>query len=169
MALHIDLVKQARKLAMQERGRPLQASLRRSVSTSYYALYHLLVNDAVRRMIPGKERDALRACLARAFGHAEMRKVAQQFANRNISPKLVPGLNGETVQRKLERFSVMFMDLQQARHEADYDIARKFTRREALEFVDRAGRAVADWRKVRQSVQAHTFLVGLLSFGNMRV
>jgi len=106
--------------------------------------------------------------LARAFDHREMRIVAQQFSNKNLSPKLEPSLKGKTLQKRIVRFSGTFIDLQQARHEADYDIARRFTRREALEFVERAEKAVSDWGKVQQSLQAHTFLVGMLALKHMR-
>ena len=51
MNLHNELLRQARHLATKEPRRPLQASLRRAVSAAYYALYHLLVDDAVRRMV----------------------------------------------------------------------------------------------------------------------
>lgn len=168
MTLHADLIAQARHLATLEPRRPSQASLRRAVSASYYALYHLLVDAAVRRIAPGEDRDALRACLARAFDHNQMRIVAQQFSNRNLSPKLEPSLKGKPLQKRIVRFSGTFIDLQQARHEADYDVARQFTRREALEFVGRAEKAVSDWGKVQKSLQAHTFLVGMLALQHMR-
>ena len=51
MSLHGDLLRQARHLAAKEPRRPLQASLRRAVSAAYYSLFHLLVDEAVNRMI----------------------------------------------------------------------------------------------------------------------
>ena len=121
MSLHDDLLGQARQLAVKEPKRPLQASLRRAVSTSYYGLFHLLVHDATGRMFPGRERAALRNCMARAFVHGDMKRVAQQFSNDNVSPKLAPGLNGQPLQPELIGVATAFVDLQQARHEADYD------------------------------------------------
>ena len=168
MTLHEGLIEQARQLATQEHRRPSQVSLRRSVSASYYALFHLLVDAATRRIIRGDNRSALRACLARAFGHSNMKTVAQKFAENNVPPKLAPGLNGKPLQKRIIQIARTFVDLQQARHEADYDIARQFTRREALELAGRAGRAVLHWEKVQGTVQADTFLVGLLAFNNMR-
>ena len=161
VSLHADLLKQAKLLAGKEPRRPLQASLRRAVSASYYALFHLLVDEATKRMLSGRNRDALRDCLARAFSHDVMKQVAQQFSSNGLSPKLIPGLNGQTLQPQL-------VDLQQARHEADYDRARRFTRREVLDLVDQAEQAFADWKVVRKSIQADTFLAGLLAFRNMR-
>ena len=41
-----DLLEQAKHLANREKKRPRQASLRRAVSTAYYALFHLLIHEA---------------------------------------------------------------------------------------------------------------------------
>ena len=168
VSLHADLLKQAKLFAGKEPRRPLQASLRRAVSASYYALFHLLVDEATKRMLSGRNRDALRDCLARAFSHDVMKQVAQQFSSNGLSPKLIPGLNGQTLQPQLVGIASSFVDLQQARHEADYDRARRFTRREVLDLVDQAEQAFADWKVVRKSIQADTFLAGLLAFRNMR-
>ena len=168
MSLHADLLVQARQLALKEPKRPRQASLRRAVSSAYYALFHLLVDEAVARMIPGRDRAALRDCLARAFSHATMRAVARQFAGASVSEKLMPGLNGQPRQPELVALARAFVELQQARHEADYNRAHRVTRREVLYMVNLAERAFADWRLVRRTPQADTFLTGLLAFGIMR-
>ena len=169
VSLHDDLLGQARQLAVKEPKRPLQASLRRAASASYYAVFHLLVDEASKRMFPGHDRASLRHCLARAFVHGDMKKVAQQFSNDGVSPKLSPGLNGQALQPELVGVATAFVELQQARHEADYDVARRFTRREVLDLLEGAEQAFTDWRHVRKSVQADTFLAGLLAFGNMRI
>ncbi len=49
MALAQDLLEQAQHLAVYEGSNPSQAALRRSISTAYYALFHLLVEDAAQR------------------------------------------------------------------------------------------------------------------------
>ena len=97
-----------------------------------------------------------------------MKRVARQFAGGQVSPKLSRGLNGEAVQPELARVAATFVDLQQARHEADYDTTRRFVRQDVIDLVDRAEQAFADWNTVRRSIQADVFLAGLLAFGNMR-
>ena len=47
VSLPRDLLAQARLLATKESSRPKQASLRHAISAAYYALFHLLVTDAV--------------------------------------------------------------------------------------------------------------------------
>ncbi len=67
MNLHAELLKQAHFLARKEPKKPTQASLRRSVSASYYALFHLLVDEATRLMLSGNVRGSLRDSLAHDF------------------------------------------------------------------------------------------------------
>lgn len=157
MSLHGDLLAQARHLSRAEPRRPKQASLRRAISASYYALYHLLVSEATACMFSGNARAPLRGRVARAFVHATMKDVARQFANDKVSTKLVPRLNGLPLQDEIVRVAGSFLVLQEARHDADYDAARL----DALSSVDIAERAFADWPRVRRTVQADTFLAGL--------
>ena len=98
-----------------------------------------------------------------------MKRVALQFAGQNLSPRLSPGLNGLALQDELVRVAAAFVDLQQHRHDADYNMGRQFTRIEALNIVGAAERAFVDWRAVRNSAQADTFLVGLLTFEKIRL
>lgn len=168
MSLPKELLEQAKLLATKEARRPKQASLRRAVSASYYALFHLLVDEASRRLVGGaKNRVALRTCLGRAFSHGTMKTVARQFAASDVSKRLRPGLNGQPVQEELVRVARAFVGLQQHRHEADYDLGRRFTRVETLSIASDAKRAFADWQLVRGSPQADTFLVGLLTYDRM--
>ncbi len=168
MSLHRDLLAQAWQLASAEPRRPKQASLRRAVSASYYALYHLLVSEATRRMFAGNDRAGLRGSIARAFVHGTMKEVARQFSTGTISPKLRTGLNGQPLQAEIVRVADGFIHLQEARHAADYDTARPLKRGEALVSVRIAERAFEDWRRVRKSAQADSFLAGLLVFSHMR-
>ena len=48
MAFHQDLLKQAIQLARNESRKPKQASLRRAVSTAYYALFHFLIYETCK-------------------------------------------------------------------------------------------------------------------------
>ncbi len=167
MTLQADLLKQARFLAVKEPRRPSQASLRRAVSATYYALFHLLVDEATRLMLSGRPRGPLRDCLARAFSHSAMKQAANQFAQRRVSRKLSRGFDGRPIQPGLTDVAQTFVELQAARHRADYDRARRFTRGETLDLIESAERAFRDWRDVRGTLQADTFLTALLAYRQM--
>ena len=168
VSLAADLLRQAEQLAKHERRRPRQASLRRAISTAYYALFHLLIDDATNRLLPGNERTQLRYCLARAFSHVDMKNAAQGFAQNNLSPRVAAGLNGLPLPPALTLVASVFIDLQQARHEADYNTSRSFTRQEALDLIEQVREAFSRWRQIRKTLQADTFLVALLAQRHMR-
>lgn len=67
------------------------------------------------------------------------------------------------------RVAATFVDLQQHRHDADYNMGQQFTRIEVLNIVSAAERAFVDWGAVRNSPQADTFIVGLLTFEKIRL
>jgi hypothetical protein len=69
MAFAADLLEQAYHLANLESGEPKQASLRRAVSTAYYALFHLLIDEAVGNWGVARQR----SILARTFDHGKMK------------------------------------------------------------------------------------------------
>ena len=168
MTLHADLLKQASLLATREPKRPSQASLRRAVSAAYYALFHLLVHDATRLMLRGNARAPIRHTLGRAFRHSTMKTVAQRFATSTPPTKLERALNAQPIQPALADVATTFGDLQQARHEADYDLGRRFSRAEVLHLIDRTEQAFDNWHAVRGSIQAEAFLTGLLAYNNFQ-
>lgn len=75
MPFHDELLKQASSLLAWDDS---EAGARRAVSAGYYALFHLLVTEAVERMIPS-EPAGLRIQARRAFTHANMLTVCDQF------------------------------------------------------------------------------------------
>ncbi len=94
-----------------------------------------------------------------------MKKVAQQFANANVAPRLSPG---QSLQPELRKVAETFVDLQEARHEADYNTAWRATRPDTVGVIEQTEQAFSAWRTVRRTVQADTFLVGLLAYNQMR-
>ena len=54
-----DLLEQAYDLAQKEPANPKQASLRRAVSTAYYSLFHLLIDEAVSKWAVERHRRIL--------------------------------------------------------------------------------------------------------------
>ena len=169
MTLHTDLLTQARFLARKEPKKPSQASLRRAVSAAYYALFHLLVDEATKLMFPGRPRGPLRRVVSRAFRHTTMRSVARQFATPGPPARLDRAIPAEPIEPALVDLAKAFEELQQARHEADYDLARPFTRSEVLLLIDLSERAFRNWRTVRRTPQADAFLAGLLAYDNIHV
>lgn len=167
MAFCLDLLEQAVTLASLDSRRPKQANLKRGVSAAYYALFHLLLDDATQLMISGKEQKPLRDVLRRAFQHGDMRQVAEQFAAGKTPEKLKAVLVAPP-SSDLQFVSKTFIDLQQARHEADYAVFEPITRSDALTLIRRAEQAIHRWSQVRNTPEGKSFLVSLLVLRNIR-
>jgi hypothetical protein len=72
-----------------------------------------------------------------------MAEACQRLLKLKARPVLMISLLGAAaLPSDLERVAEAFVALQQARHQADYDLARRFTRTEALDLVDLADGAV---------------------------
>ena len=73
MAFADDLLEQAYHLASREKENVSQASLRRAVSTAYFALFHLLIDEAVSNWAVERQRGAI----GRTFEHKAMKNVCE--------------------------------------------------------------------------------------------
>jgi hypothetical protein len=158
MSLHTDLLAQAEHLARLEPRRPRQASLRRAVSTAYYALFHLLIHEATATLIAVP---AVRGRFSRAFDHGDMKSASKAFANPQPN-QLADLTGGVQVPADLQAIAATFVALQEARHEADYNVRRSFTRLEVVNLVNRAGQAFQLWRPLRTDPAARMYLAALL-------
>jgi len=168
LAHHQDLLEQASHLAMWESKRPKQASLWRAVSAAYYALFHLLVSDSARLLSPTQPVE-LRTLAGRAFDHRQMRNVCAGFVQGNAGQpgnKSIPLLRRRVLNLPLDPALVAvleaFVDLQEARHQADYDLARTWNRLDVLRHVGVARQAFADWATVRRTPNAAVFAAAML-------
>jgi hypothetical protein len=117
--LHDELLDQARHLATREPKKPRQASLRRAISSAYYALFHLLLYEATHLLFPGTPV-GLRERASRAFSHGEAKSVCAEWAKGNG----VDGLTTDPIENGLQNVAAALVDLQELRHKADYDFDR---------------------------------------------
>jgi hypothetical protein len=153
MAFAEDLLEQAYHLARRERTKPRQGSLRRAVSTAYYALFNLLIREATGNW----KGNAQRARLARAFEHGKMRRASDGVVHLKF-----PGQDKQTV-ADLKKVAAAFASLQEARHIADYDGSRKWSRTDALRTVNQAAATFRIWHTIRNERIAVDFLLSLLT------
>ena len=161
MALHDDLLEQAAHLALLDRtGPPRQANLRRAVSSAYYAVFHLLIAESVA-LLPARPA-ALRFQASRAFAHDEMKRVCAGIASGSPEKATASILSPAAFSAVLKTVAQAFSDLQDARHQADYDVSLRFSRTETLTLCLRARQAFVAWKAVRASDEAKVFLMALL-------
>ncbi len=170
MSLAYDLLKQAEELANFEPRRPKQASLRRAVSAAYYALFHLLIDDAASALSPSAPA-ALQKVVRRLFQHGAMKSACKDFFHANnvklrkqksILPPAVETMLEFPLEADLVTVLTAFVDLQEARHKADYDLLDTWSRQEARNNIQAAREAFVAWSKIRKSPNAAVFMTALL-------
>ena len=159
MALPRDLLDQAVQLLSHETKKPKQASLRRSVSTAYYALFHLLVSESVRTMAPASPKN-IGLQMQRAFDHGTMKRVCKGFSGGTL-PDAIQHLQSGPIEPDLRKVARIFVDLQEERHTADYDLVHTFTKQGATDNVAKVKEAFAIWRTINKLPNTTLFLVAL--------
>jgi uncharacterized protein (UPF0332 family) len=151
MSLAQDLLEQAQHLAKRDGLEPRQASLRRAVSTAYYALFHLLIDEAVSNWAVVHQRNKL----ARSFDHGSMKRVCVDYVRTFYSA-------GEPASEfLLKNVAETFSELQLRRHTADYDNSHIWTTTSAQEWIDRTKVAFDSWDAIRTQDESQDFLLSL--------
>lgn len=165
MSLADDLLELAKKSVNYSKSDLLDARLRRSISTGYYAVFHLLLESGSAKLAG---HAGVRQLVSRAYSHGDMQQAAKGFQSQVLPAKLSApfGAVPPVVPPEITNVAKVFVTLQEARHEADYNLSRRFTRAEAQQLVSRADQAFADWRAVTAN-PAHSevrdlFLAALL-------
>jgi hypothetical protein len=154
----------AQDLAKLDPRKPRQATLRRAVSTAYYAVFHHLVQEASSAML-GSRRE-MKEAGTRWFSHSAMATTCNLFVGPAVQGVLANNrsLAGIPVSAALQDVAHSFGDLQQARHEADYDTSsRRFTRQRTWQLVDQAERVFKDWETAASDPWRPVFLLFLLT------
>jgi uncharacterized protein (UPF0332 family) len=156
MGLAEDLLEQADHLATYEGPCSSQAGLRRAVSTAYYALFHLLLEDASQRWQGSWEA---RTGVERGFQHGSMKNISVQFCK----PAWLDWHgNQQQVPPELQYVARVFVDLQEDRLTADYDNHERWSLTEVQEALVAARAAFEKWRSVRSDPMAGNYLLAML-------
>lgn len=152
MAFADDLLNQAYQLvALDHTDPPKQANLRRAVSTAYYALFHLLIDETVGNWGIARQRSVL----ARTFTHRAMKHVCEDHVRSFYIAKQ------PRAGTKLKDVAQTFSELQQKRETADYDNSFLWTHVSAESWLDKASVTFEDWRDIRGEEESQDFLLAL--------
>jgi len=156
MAYSDDLIGHANFLVdLNVPNDPKQVDLRRAVSAAYYALFHLLTSEAAQNW----KHDRHQARFARIFDHGQMKKTCSSITASQQPPSDPAKL---AVFDKLKVVAESFVNLQQSRHDADYDNSRVWSRTQAYEEIVKAEAAIAAWATIREEEMAQDYLYDLL-------
>jgi hypothetical protein len=126
-----------------------------SVRQPTCGLFHLLIFEACLNW----SNDVSRPGLARMFDHGVMKKVSKKITDAGKTPFV-----GEdpVIVDKLRSFAGLFVQRQEQRHEADYNIKDAWSLTQSLEEILAVNRAFATWREIRTEKISQYYLVSLL-------
>jgi len=122
---------------------------RRAVSAAYYALFHRITDRAAGMIAPNVPSE-INHRIIRWFEHAEMKKVCGRFTQAKLDQPL-RDLIGDTASFDLQKVASSFIELQEARHSADYDLGYSLTTEEACRFIRVAVVAMGSWDQIADS------------------
>jgi hypothetical protein len=132
--------------------------LRRSTSASYYAVFHALALALAEQLVPLATADD-RYRLARSVDHARVADVCRWVVGegegkQHVRP-IVRRLRDSTDLVDLAR---VFLELQQARHDADYDHLAEVLEVATMAHHRQAVQALGIVERVRQTSDGQEFL-----------
>lgn len=163
MSQHEDLLEQALSLATIDAKKPKQVNLRRAISSAYYAVFHLLVDEACRIQFGTQHNDTpFRHVLGRAFAHGVMKDACKSFGGGTLKKGVAKGLPaGFTVPAEIRELADTFVDLQDNRHLADYDLTERFKRSDVLVLIAEVRNQIENFRNLVPSNEKRFFLACL--------
>lgn len=136
-----------------------EANVRRAVSSAYYALFHLLIRDAIANWRHADHHSRL----VRTFDHNVMKNASITLLKElGRTSAQETGDDVQSVRSNLLLVAQSFVDLQQARHKADYNIAGPFAPIDAAVEVAQARLAFTKWAEISQEPAAQGYLYSLL-------
>jgi uncharacterized protein (UPF0332 family) len=158
-----DLLEQAVRLAKLDAKKPKQANLRRAISSAYYALFHLLVDEACRVQVGAQHNQApYRQVLGRAFVHTVMKEACKSFGGGTLKKGVAKGLPARfAVPGEIRDLAWTFVDLQEWRHVADYDLTERFKRSDVLSLINEVERRLQAFTRLASSDEKRFFLACL--------
>ena len=156
-AFDAELLKAARQLLTRrsgQKGKLPSARVRRSISTSYYALFHFLIEEAGKKLI-GSQNDLRRRrrVFARSFTHKGVKLALDKVRGANVDQSVVDFLEASIHPRVsvpsprfVRGMAAAFLDAQAKREIADYDLNESLSEQDARLLYTRVRRAIANWR-----------------------
>ncbi len=181
VAFDAELLASAKLLlrrARGERGRLSRARVRRSISTAYYSLFHFLLDEATLTLVGERAtRARRRRILARTLSHrgtlSALNKFKGEFVAADIAEFVRRGSGTGPVPSPLfaRIFAKTFEDALNKRHDADYDLNKVLTERDARTIIERVETAMSVWQAAsgaRDSDNKRVLSILLLLQGKLR-
>ena len=147
MGLADQLFEDAEFLAEKGITDQRQTLMRRSISTAYYAAFHLFIEDFVEHW----EFPDQRARLGRMFGHSKMCTGLTPQDRKNPTP----------AEQALQDVITAFSQLQKDRERADYDSGWRLVETDVRNAIRLSEDVFAKWREIKDENIARRHLLSM--------
>lgn len=107
----LDLIETARGLVNLNQKNPTKANLNRAQSTAYYAMFHALCLNCADTWVGSTESDRNQPAWLQVY----------RAPNHSIAKNKCKSKEMSRFSESIQDFASKFVDLQEKRHEADYD------------------------------------------------
>lgn len=124
----------AKRLATTKR--PTQSEIRRSISSSYYAVFHALARTCANALVgktPSRRPNKAWIEVYRGLSHGVCQKACSQASKVSFPDSI-------------HNFADCFQQLQEVRHRADYDPSTKFEKKDAETWFELAQLSITSLR-----------------------
>ena len=145
-----ELLEAARRLLVRrtgQRGKLPGARVRRSVSTTYYSIFHFLLEEVGKRIVgTGNALRTRRRILVRSVSHKGARAALSKVKGPAIDPSVRDFFGGATPPLFVIGMAKAFADAQTKRLDADYDLNKPLSAGDARVLRARVRRVIGTWR-----------------------
>jgi hypothetical protein len=161
------------------RGRLSRARIRRSVSSTYYALFHFLL-DEIGQKVVGANVNLLerRRILARTISHKGLRTALEKVRRNTVDTSVADFVRPLSAAAGpaappafVKNIANAFIDAQDKRVEADYDLNETLSEADAKVLAQRVKNAIDIWRAATTDADRdfkHALCVLMLLKGQLR-
>lgn len=141
---------------------PSRVDVRRAISAAYYGLFHALTESGAK--LSRVTSDEVRNQIRRAYNHGTMRKACEIFGRLSARPAPPPYdvIIPEAADPRLFEVAAGFVELQEARNRADYDMLSTLSVFDADRLVAVGERALRQFRDIEYLPETAVFLTALL-------
>jgi len=128
-----------------------EVDVRRAISAAYSALFHTLARTGAKLF--EQAGPLITKEVIRSFEHGMMARTCKNYLKPEIR---------RTTDFRIIAVATAFIELQEARVVADYDLFSEFNPDDAFRLVSNGAAALISWADINQSEQAIGFLAKLL-------
>ena len=157
--LDVELLSAARLLGKRksgQKGKLPAARIRRSISTTYYALFHFIL-DETGKLVVGATNDVKtrRRLLTRTVAHKSIRTALDRVKGNTVDQQFSDFFRYKAVvatpvpPRFVREMARVFLDAQSKRHDADYNLQEALSARDAVLLHRRVRQVIGLWRDAK--------------------